>query len=83
MLVAWGLACGSLFSWRALGGISVAVAVLWGASDEVHQYFVPSRTARFLDVISDAVGAVAFTAAYARCRFFSVRRADVRDTHET
>ena len=82
VLLAWGLARGSRLSWRALCGISVAVTVLWGASDEAHQYFVPSRTARFLDVISDAVGAVTFTAGYARFRFFSVRQAAVHDTDE-
>lgn len=43
-------------------GAAVAAAVivtsLFGVSDEVHQIFVPSRTASVGDVTADAVGAV-------------------------
>lgn len=40
--------------------------VLYGVSDEVHQSFVPNRTARATDVLIDAVGAL--SAAFLRTR---------------
>jgi VanZ family protein len=36
-----------------------AISAVYGASDEVHQHFVPGRTADWLDVRADAVGAAA------------------------
>lgn len=51
------LACG-------LGG--AGFALLFGISDEVHQRFVPGRSAEVLDVVADAAGgllaALVFTA---------------------
>ena len=49
-------------SWRgvtlgtALGAVLMAAA--YGASDEVHQWFVPGRTFEILDMVADAIGAV-------------------------
>lgn len=43
---------------RALVG-GVAIAVVYGASDEWHQSFVHERTGSWLDVAFDATGAVA------------------------
>jgi len=37
--------------------LALGVATLYAASDEIHQYFVPSREARFGDVMLDATGA--------------------------
>jgi len=37
--------------------LSWALCVLYAASDEVHQYFVPGRSADYRDVLSDAAGA--------------------------
>ncbi len=44
--------------WRG-AGIALAMAVLYAVSDEVHQAFVPSRTATPWDVTIDACGAAA------------------------
>ena len=36
--------------------LSIVLTALYGASDEIHQYFVPSRSAEFLDFAADAIG---------------------------
>ena len=44
--------------------------ILWGVSDEIHQYFVPGRDASAFDVLADAIGfaiaVVLFAAATSR-----------------
>ena len=30
--------------------------ILWGISDEIHQYFVPGRDSSVRDLLADAVG---------------------------
>lgn len=37
--------------------ISICVTVLFGASDELHQFFVPARTASLADLLFDFIGA--------------------------
>lgn len=37
--------------------LSPAVSLLYAVSDEVHQYFVPGRACRFLDILIDFCGA--------------------------
>jgi len=37
---------------------SALASSLYGISDEIHQYFVPSRTADIMDVLADATGSV-------------------------
>jgi VanZ family protein len=46
---------------RAIGrtAVAAAVGVLYAASDELHQQFVPGRQAAVLDVAIDAAGVVA------------------------
>lgn len=38
---------------------SVCLAVLYGMSDELHQAFVPGRTAAIDDLVADTIGALA------------------------
>jgi VanZ family protein len=51
--------CGG--SWRRVtlwtGAAAVALAALYGATDEFHQCFVPGRTADVLDWLADFIGA--------------------------
>ena len=50
---------------RALAALGISIA--WAIGDELHQRFVPSRTASHLDVILDSAGAaLALLALYAR-----------------
>jgi len=39
--------------------LTLALAVLFGATDEVHQYFVPGRFMEFNDFVADAAGVMA------------------------
>ena len=38
--------------------LAMVAAILFGATDEIHQYFVPLREADGLDVLADATGAI-------------------------
>ncbi|TKJ41672.1 hypothetical protein CEE37_03645 [candidate division LCP-89 bacterium B3_LCP] len=38
--------------------VSVLFGILYAASDELHQYFVPGRFASEFDVLADSVGAI-------------------------
>lgn len=42
----------------ALMVLSILLAALYGVSDEIHQYFVPFRTAELLDVLADFLGSL-------------------------
>ena len=37
---------------------SIGSAILYGISDEIHQYFVPFRHADFMDVIANSIGSI-------------------------
>ena len=36
--------------------LAVLIGVLWGLLDEIHQAFVPGRSAELLDLVADAIG---------------------------
>ncbi|WP_276322046.1 VanZ family protein [Paenibacillus thalictri] len=42
------------FGWKLL---SVTLCVLYGLTDEFHQWFVPGRTADIMDLLNDGIGA--------------------------
>ena len=54
--VAGGL--GAWISWRA-AVVAAAIAVGYAVTDEVHQMFVPGRSAELNDLLADAMGVVA------------------------
>ena len=43
--------------------VASSLATAWGALDEIHQAFVPGRSADWLDLVADAVGASVAVAA--------------------
>ena len=45
------------YSWRQIGA-SVVIASLYGASDELHQSFVPGRSPEIGDWVADTLGAL-------------------------
>jgi VanZ family protein len=47
---------------------ALAICLLWAASDEWHQTFVPGRTGRTRDVVIDGLGALAALATLRRRR---------------
>lgn len=54
---------------------------LYACSDELHQYFVPGRSAKFADVMVDSVGfTLGVAAVYIICRVFADKKRG--ETHE-
>ena len=51
------------------------ISILYGASDEIHQYFVPGRFATIADWVSDVIGAIAGVA----CVYFYYKRKKERN----
>jgi len=38
--------------------LAVSIAILYGISDEIHQFFVPGRYCDIIDVLADSLGSV-------------------------
>lgn len=43
---------------RRTAWIAVGLSAFYGVTDEIHQWFVPERTAEFADWVADALGAL-------------------------
>ncbi len=54
--------------------LALIISVLYGASDEVHQFFVPGRTASLSDLGADALGS--FMGTFAYFKLFKVKRVE-------
>ncbi|MBD3410041.1 MAG: teicoplanin resistance protein VanZ [Ignavibacteriales bacterium] len=72
--------------WRRLAtsplAWAAAIAILYGAFDELHQAFIPGRSCEFLDLVADALGAgvgAAIGAALLRLKFFRTDGEHFRD----
>lgn len=48
---------------RRTAGLAIAFAVTYAVTDEMHQWFVPGRSADVRDLIADAIGVLAGTTA--------------------
>lgn len=55
--------------------VGLVLGVLYGATDEIHQMFVPGRSPDVMDWVADAAGVAAATFVYTRLR---ARRAAAR-----
>ena len=44
--------------------LSIILSIIYGASDEFHQFYVPGRFASFSDWIADMIGAIFFILLY-------------------
>ncbi len=68
--IAMGISHVSELSFRKLVLLGVVIAGIYGASDEFHQMFVPTRSAEVLDLVSDCIGGLFGSAIYGyRLRF--------------
>jgi len=38
--------------------LSIALSILYGITDEIHQSFIPSRTASLIDLFADSIGSI-------------------------
>lgn len=38
--------------------LSIIASIVYGLSDELHQYFIPYRNASFMDVVADTAGSI-------------------------
>lgn len=64
----------SVMAWHHACVLGMTVAILYGISDEIHQYFIPGRHCSISDIGADAVGAVmAYGVALLDKQFLSVR----------
>ena len=52
------------FSTYSFLAFSISISVLYGITDEIHQSFIPNRTASLIDIFADFVGSVSGSVAY-------------------
>ena len=49
---------GNFTTWQQLCLLGVIITILYGVTDEIHQYFVPNRQCSLHDVLADTLGAL-------------------------
>ena len=59
LTIAFVNASPSWFPARLIWVTAALISILYGASDEIHQYFVPGRFATVADWVSDVIGSIA------------------------
>lgn len=63
---------------KRLNLILILIASLYGLSDEIHQFFVPARSATLIDLVKDVIGVLAASwimySAYIKKRFHGLGR---------
>lgn len=57
LLVYTGITTRTRGQWGAMAWVAFGICVLYGASDEFHQHFVPGRSMDIFDLLADAIGA--------------------------
>ena len=57
----------------ALMILSMALASLYGMSDELHQYFVPARNAELMDILADMLGSILGVLFYQKTSYLPAR----------
>jgi len=62
--------------------LSIVLSSGYGISDEIHQYFVPSRNSDILDALADICGSIAGVLAYWRIFIFR-RRVEGQEPEST
>lgn len=80
-LVMWTLRVTSLKGRHALWIMAAALAAIYGATDELHQSFVPGRSMDIFDWFMDALGAVAgaYTAAWIARKFKDAKTVQIEN----
>jgi VanZ family protein len=62
-LVSYGLVRTTAYDKQSIFALGLMITVLYGLTDEFHQIFVATRTARLIDVVADGVGGILAQAA--------------------
>lgn len=57
---------------------TILICFLYAAGDEIHQYFVPGRACRMLDILIDTSGSVFFCFIYSFVMSFLTRRKKIQ-----
>ena len=79
MLVSNALRLAGKFRWK----LPVIISAAYAVTDEIHQYFVPGRACRLLDVIIDTSGAAFGTAIFVLGLLHLKKRKDKRKPAQT
>jgi VanZ family protein len=70
-------------AWLRTAALAVLVTVSWGVLDELHQSFVPGRSAEALDIVADLIGALAGAGVRAAAHLVAGRVRRVRAARAT